>query len=219
MPPILYHRPMRFHSILFVLFLILLAACGGAETYSETFDEPGSWRTGEEADVTGEVADGVYRFNLKPDNVQIWTTADQDFKNGVFSVEATQTAGEPDSSGYGMMLRVDDSTDSFYLFEISSDGLAWVARCLQACSSSDNTSNLIGDWWFDSAAIKQGIGETNVLKVEANNANFVFSVNDIEVGRVTDPILASGDIGLFVEAIDGGNLEYEFDNFKVEPLP
>ncbi len=210
---------MRNYLILLVIILSLLTGCGGQEPYLETFDETGTWRVGEEVDVSGLVVDGVYRFHVVPESITFWTTAEQEFTDGIFSVEARQTKSLPEFGGYGMMLRVDDNTDSFYLFEISSDGLAWVARCLQACTSDSNTHNLISNWWFETAAINQGIGETNVISVEADNANFIFRINGIEIGRFTDPILTSGDIGLYVETISKGGLEVEFDNVRVEPLP
>ncbi len=210
---------MRYLLILSVSIILLLTACGGQEPYLETFDEQGSWRVGEDIDVSGEVIDGVYRFRVVPESITFWTTAGEEFTDGIFSVEARQTHSQPEFGGYGMMLRVDDNTDSFYLFEISSDGLAWVARCLQACTTDENTSNLISNWWFDTAAINQGIGETNIITVEADNANFIFRINGIEIGRFTDPILKSGDIGLYVETISKGGLGVEFDNFRVDPLP
>lgn len=200
--------------LLLALISLLIAACGGDQTYTEIFDETGSWRIGEDFDVNGQVVDGVYRFDVSADVGTFWTTAGENFRNGLYSVEVTQTDG-PIDAGYGLMFRVDDDNDSFYLFEISGDGFAWIGRCLAGCSEQ---SVLINDWWFETNAIKQGLGETNELKVEANANNLIFFVNNIEIGRVTDSILGQGDIGLFVETIGLGGVTIEFDNVRVAPL-
>ena len=199
---------------LFALLTLLIAACSGQQPYTENFDETGSWRTGEDPDVNGQVTDGVYQFEVSADVGTFWTTAGENFRNGLYSVEVTQTDG-PIDAGYGLMLRVDDDNDSFYLFEISGDGFAWIGRCLAGCAEQ---AVLINEWWFETSAIKQGLNETNELKVEANASNLVFFINNIEVGRVTDNILGQGDIGLFVETIGIGDVTIQFDNVRVAPL-
>lgn len=202
-------------SIFLLLTLLLLAACGSQDEYLETFDEAGAWRVGDDLDAKGEVADGVYRFTVQADTGIFWTTAGQDFADGIFSAEVTQTAGPLDVAGFGMMFRVDDEKDSFYLFEISGDGFAWIGRCLASCTEE---TVLLNDWWFEADALKQGLGETNVLSVEADHGNLVFMVNGLEIGRITDTILSNGDIGLFIETLGSGNITVEFDNFSVNPL-
>ena len=207
---------MRFTKhLLLLLTLLLLAACGGQDTFLETFDESGSWRVGDDLDARGEVVDGVYRFSVAADTGIFWTTAGKSFTNGVYSVEATQTKGQLDIAGFGLMLRVDDENDSFYLFEISGDGFAWIGRCLAGCTEE---TVLLNEWWFDSDAIKQGLGETNTIAVSADSGNLIFSLNNIEVGRVTDTVLSSGDVGLFVETLGSGDIVVEFDNVRVDPL-
>ena len=207
---------MRFSKhLLLLLTLLLLAACGGQDAFLETFDEPGSWRVGDDLDARGEVVDGVYRFTVAADTGIFWTTAGKSFTNGLYSVEATQTEGQLDIAGFGLMLRVDDENDSFYLFEISGDGFAWIGRCLAGCTEE---TVLLNEWWFDSDTIKQGLGETNTIAVSADSGNLIFSLNNIEVGRVTDTVLASGDVGLFVETLGSGDIVVEFDNVRVDPL-
>ncbi|MGB1250087.1 MAG: hypothetical protein ACPG8W_05595 [Candidatus Promineifilaceae bacterium] len=199
---------------LLALTTLLIAACRGQQPYTEIFDEAGTWRVGEDPDVNGQVIDGVYQFEVSADVGTFWTTAGENFRNGLYSVEVTQTDG-PIDAGYGLMLRVDDNNDSFYLFEISGDGYAWIGRCLAGCSEQ---TVLINDWWFETSAIKQGLGISNELKVEANAGNLLFFINDIEVGRVTDSILSQGDVGLFVETIGLGDVTIQFDNVRVSPL-
>jgi hypothetical protein len=200
--------------ILILLVILVLSACGGEQPYVETFDEPGTWRVGEDADVDGEIIDGVYRMTMKADDALIWTTAGESFADGIYEVEATQIAG-PDNNGYGMMFRIDDNKDDFYLFKISGDGYVWIGRYIGGGAEVDP---LIGDHWFESPAVHKGADQMNTLRLKAEGGNLIFFVNGQEVGRVTDNSLAGGDIGLWVESFGQGGVQVEFDNFSVTPL-
>jgi hypothetical protein len=205
-----------------LLFLILIAAlavvgCSTTEQlpYHETFDEPGNWRTEEDADVSGQIQNGVYDLLVKTADLFIWTTAGEDFGDGIYEVEATPVEG-PLDNGYGMLFRVDDENDNFYLFQISSDGFVWIGRVRDG--GRGERQAIIGNWWFESDAVRQGLDVTNRLQVRAEGANMIFYVNDREVGRVTDDAFRRGDIGLMVESFGVGGVRVHFDNFSVSPL-
>ncbi len=202
-------------GIMILLSLVLLTGClGGAAAYRETFDEPGNWRTGEDGDVEGQIVNGTYDLLVKADILFAWTTAGREFGDAVYEIEATQVEG-PLNNGYGMLFRVDDDRDDFYVFEISGDGFVWIGRYKNG--GEDETEPIIGDWWFESDAVKQGLGEMNKLKVEAEGANLIFYVNDQEVGRVTDDAFDQGDVGLMVETMGAGGVRVQFDNLLVTP--
>jgi hypothetical protein len=207
---------MRKNRILILILLVVLAlsACGGEQAYEETFDELGNWRTGNDADAVGRVVDGVYDMTVEADDVTIWTTAGESFADGIFQVEATQVAG-PDNNGYGMVFRLDDSKDDFYIFKISGDGYVWIGRYH---SGGAEAEPLVGEWWFESPAVNRGVNQMNELRVNAEGGNMIFFVNNREVGRVTDNNFASGDIGLLVETLGQGGVQIQFDNFTVTPI-
>lgn len=198
-----------------LLLLLVFAGCGGGTAYTETFDEAGRWRTGSDDDVEGIVRNGVYDFLVKADQLIIWTTAGENFSDGIFQVEATQVAG-PLDNGYGMLFRVDDENDDFYLFEISGDGFAWIGRYRDG--GEEEAQPLIGDGWIEVNAVEQGLNATNTLRVRAESGNIIFLVNDFEIGRVTDDAFRSGDIGLMVETLGAGGVQVQFDNFTVTPI-
>ncbi|MCP4427661.1 MAG: hypothetical protein GY803_24520 [Chloroflexi bacterium] len=209
---------MRKFLILIVLTFVLLnaAACGGSnQPFLETFDAPGEWRIGSDLDVEGEVKDGVFDLLVKADDMFIWTTAAQSFGDGIYEVEATQTAG-PLDNGYGMLFRVDDENDDFYLFEISGDGFVWIGRYHNG--GNDEIALLVGESWMESTAVNAGLNATNKLKVQAESANLIFYVNDQEVGRVTDDAFSKGDIGLMARTMGVGGVHVQFDNFSVKPV-
>jgi hypothetical protein len=198
-----------------ILLLLLLAGCSDEEPYEETFDSPGDWRVGSDADVEGKVQDGVYDFLVKADQLVIWTTAGEQFSDGVYEVEATQVDG-PLDNGYGMLFRVDDEKDDFYLFEISGDGYTWIGRYRDGGAEEDEP--LIGTGWVETVAVNQGLNVTNRLSVRAESGNMIFLVNDFEVGRVTDDEFGRGDIGVMVRTLGQGGVRVQFDNFKVTPI-
>lgn len=203
-------------SLLFLVALAtILAGCRKAVSYNETFDAPGKWRTGNDADAIGEIHDGVYDLTVAADDVIIWTAAGEDFADGVYQVEATQVDG-PLNNGYGMLFRLDDEKDDFYLFKISGDGYVWIGRYRNG--GEGEAEPLIGEWWFESPAIQQGLDKTNTLRVKAEGGNMIFFVNNQEVGRVTDDAFNHGDIGLMVETLGLGGVQVQFDNFTVTPL-
>ncbi len=193
--------------------ILLLVACGGQSTYVETFDEAGNWRTDSDSEVTGVVENGVYDFTIFADELTSWTTAGENFKDGLYEVEATQVDG-PDNNAFGMLFRVDDQNDNFYAFQISGDGFVWIGRYRNGIAEEP----IVNDWWFESTAVKPGTGQTNKLSVQAEGQNLIFYVNDIEVGRVSDDAFPSGDIGLMVRTLGQPNVHVQFDNFKVTPL-
>lgn len=198
-----------------VLWLALLAGClGSATAYRETFDEPGSWRVGEDGDVTGQIVDGKYDLLVKADILFAWTTAGRNFGDAVYEIEATQIEG-PLNNGYGLLFRVDDTRDDFYVFEISGDGYVWIGRYKNG--GDDETTPIVGDWWFESGAVNQGLNALNKLKVDAEGANLIFYINDQEVGRVTDNSFSRGDVGLMVETMGAGGVRVQFDNLMVTP--
>jgi hypothetical protein len=202
-----------------LLCAILLAACSGSASYSTTFDENDNWAVGSDGDVDGAIVDGRYEMLVKQSVGQFWTTAGENLSDGIYQVETTQLEGDLDA-GYGMVYRLNtnDNQDSFYLFEISSDGYAFIARCENNCASRDETINLIDQGWFTTPLINQGLNATNVLRVKAEGGNMIFSINGSEVGRASDSELRNGDIGLMVETIGFPGIKVAFDNFTVDPL-
>jgi hypothetical protein len=198
-----------------LLFLVLLAGCSGqnSQPYTETFDNPGNWSSGGDTYTEGQVTEGVYDLLIKGDDVSRWASAGEDFADGIYEVEAVQIDG-PLDNGYGLLFRADTNSGNFYLFKISGDGYVWIGRYRDEAEEQ----TIVGNHWFESAAVKQGLGQTNQLRVEAESGNMIFFVNGQEVGRVTDNNFQSGDIGLFAQTLGMGGVHTQFDNFSVTPL-
>ena len=206
---------MRTHKFLFLLLALFLAGCGSSTgPYLEEFESVGSWATGENDESRGDIAGGIYDFSVFADTGIYWASAAERFGNGRYEVEATAISG-PVDNGFGMVFMVDDSAGSFYLFEISSDGFIWIGRCEDNCRA--DMEILVEGGWFESGAVKQGLGELNKLRVDADDGNLTFYVNNQEVGRAFDDTFTQGNIGVAVETIGVGDVQVHFDNYSFTP--
>jgi hypothetical protein len=197
------------------IVLALLAGCTAITgSYEETFDDPGNWTEETTFEAETNVTGGRYEFMVKSELGIYWSTAGVNIGDGIYSVEATPLDG-PLDNGYGMVFRAEDDAQSFYIFEVSGDGFVWIGYCVDACAEQ---ASLVGDGWFPSDAVRQGVDVTNTLRVRAEAANMIFYVNDQEVGRVTDSTLQRGDLGVIVETLGVGGVLVAFDNYRVTPL-
>jgi hypothetical protein len=198
------------------LLVVLATGCGGGASglpWEETFDDAGTWSSGEDAYSRGGVADGAYVFEVLQNDVSRWASAGQNFSDGIYELEATQIDG-PLDNGYGLLFRANAAAGDFYLFKISSDGYVWIGRYRDGAEEA----TIIGEHWFESAAVQQGLNVANRLTVRAEAGNMIFYVNGQEVGRVTDNTFSSGDVGLLVQTLGGAPVTVSFDNLSVQPL-
>jgi hypothetical protein len=203
---------------LLLLLIALVVGCEGARAFTDTFDREGTWGSGNELSVEGGVANGVYEMFVKADTGLFWATkGEENAGAGVYELDATQVDGTLDN-GFGMMFGVDIENENFYLFEISGDGFAWIGYCENGCETGDP---LVGDGWIESKAVREGLNETNMLRVDYDGTDMIFAVNGQEVGRATNvtpdgPV--SGDVGVLVETLGEGGVRVAFDNFRYSPL-
>jgi hypothetical protein len=205
----------RLLTICLLIFIsFTFAACRGSDApYIETFDSEGSWRTGSDTYTEGTIHDGVYDLYIIGDDISRWATPGQNFRDGIYEVEATQIEG-PLDNGFGMLFRADTDKGDFYLFKISGDGYVWIGRYVDEVEDQP----IIGGHWFESKAVKTGLNQTNKLRVAAESGNLIFFVNDTEVGRITDNSFENGDVGLFAQSLGFGGVRVYFDNLSVTPL-
>jgi len=190
---------------------VVLFACGAREhgPWTETFDDAGDWQVSADAAASVTVANGVLRVHVFELGQVAWAAAGRTYSDFHLTVEATQVSG-PDDNEYGVLARM-AGDQQFYVFSISGDGYARIARY-------DNGSwTVLGSDWVESDAIHQGAA-TNVLEVEARGTTFVFSVNGTQVLQADDAQLTKGDIGLYAGAFNEADVVIDFDNLEVEPL-
>lgn len=232
------HTQRRVLWVAFIALVLVTLACGGSTSgntandvpastdtpagptptidlsFHETFDSLGNWASESSKEVSGNVANGAYVFNLIEPDSFYWSTADKLVGSGVYEVKATAVSG-PVNNGFGMMVNVENSTDSFIALEVSSDGFASIYSCENAC---ETYTPLVSDGWFETPAVRQGLNNTNMLRINAVSfGTSEFYVNDQLVGQVDTQDLILGDIAVFVESYEEGNVVVHFDDFTFTP--
>jgi hypothetical protein len=205
----------RWIWLLTAVLLLALAGCTGRDAaYEETFDQQGSWPQEDNPYARGRVFEGAYELEVKANDGLFWATNGRETGDGSYQVEATQVAGTLDN-GYGLLFMVDPAQADFYLFKVSGDGYVQLARCRSSCETE---FELLGSTrWEESAAVLQGLNQTNVLRVTAENGNLTFTVNGQEVGRAADVTFTRGEAGVVVETLGEAGVKVRFDNLRFTP--
>lgn len=206
-------RALRWPLAFLAVLAIVSMACAIGGPYHEEFNSIGTWPEQDTFEAAGTVTDGAYVFTVKQPEQYFWATGGEDFGDGTYEVEATAVSGS-ENNGFGMLFFVDNDTDSFISFEVSSDGYVAIARWGNA---GEEVTPLVQDGWFESAAVSQGLNQTNVLRVEVSAGTMNFFVNGQNVGSATDTTFTSGDIAVVVETFEEGGVTVNFDNFKFTP--
>ncbi len=211
------------HTLRWSLTLVLvalLASCAQSPLptndadllYQDTFavGETGPWQV--EGDVSGRTAvlDNQLTITIDtPATLQFATLPEPIFTDFHLQVDAQILAGSPQSS-YGLLFRM-QSPAQFYRFDITGDGMYIVER-----------RNADGSWtrfvpdWTNSAAINQGVGVVNQLRIEAVGDTMRFFVNDTLLQQVADNQFAGGTIALDAGTFGQPGLQVAFDNLLVK---
>ena len=209
------------HALFLLFCLLLFAACsdfagipGASDAdviYSDGFvpGETGNWVI--EGDNAGQAAviNEQLVIDLADNNIMQFTTLpDHTFDNFILEVDARLLEGDLGSS-YGVLFRMQDTT-RFYRFEITGDGLYMVER-----RDGDAGWTRFVDVWTESTAIKQGLGSTNTLRIEARGQSVALYVNDELVHQFTDTAYSSGTIALDAGTFVQPSAQVAFDNLVI----
>jgi len=202
------------------LLLLLLVGCRTTEQDSSSlpentlfFDEfvvgqTGDWLTeGDDVAVTAVINERLLININEPQTMQYAALNEPLFNNFTLDVDTVQVTGSPESS-YGVLFRMNSPTE-FYRFAIRNDGLYMIER-----HDRDGWTRFMKDW-EPTAAIHQGIGQNNHIKIVAEGGAFAFYVNDIIVAQINDDRYTQGNIALDAGTFGQTNLQIAFDNVLV----
>ncbi len=200
------------HVVLMLLAGWMLAACGAVEKepWTDTFDDEERWELSSDAVADVTMSEGELQIHILLPGQVAWASADHTFGDARIAVDATQVAGPMDNE-YGVLVRM-QGDEAFYAFSVSGDGYVRVARY------QDEAWTVLGSDWTANEAVNQGAA-TNHLEIEAQGANFTFSVNGEQVAQVEDDALRRGDVGLYAGAFGESGVVIAFDDLTVTPLP
>jgi hypothetical protein len=184
-----------------------------AYSYGDDFGNLDSgWDVYDDGDTAAGYQDGEYRLAVSRAQYVTWGDPNlaQEVTDLAIDVDARQVAGPVDNN-FGLLVRYRSAEESFYWFQISGDGYYAVDMLQQG-----EFVTLVA--WEASAAINQGIGATNHLKVVCAGDRFSFYVNDTFLTDVTDHTLRSGSFGLAVGTFDEPGVVVHFDNLEVRGI-
>lgn len=205
-------------DVFIVMLLGLLVACGGeGENATDVLfqdgfvtGETGSWLIeGDELARTAVLNEQLIIAIDAPNLMQFTTLSQPSFADFVLQVDASQTAGDLESS-YGLLFRMQSPTQ-FYRFDITSNGLYLVER-----RHADGSWARLMPEWTESAAINQGLNAPNTLKVVAVGPSLAFYVNDTLLLETTDNTYGAGTIALDAGTFGKPGTQVVFDNVVIK---
>jgi len=129
--------------------------------------------------------------------------SDVTIESRVFAV-ASRTAPEGDLT-YGLAFR--RSGDQYYAFTISPRTKKWFVL------KSTPTALIVLAEGVDESI--HNLDEEDILRVDAQGADFSFHINDNLVTQVTDSEFVSGEVGLYAQTFDSANTHIHFDSLVV----
>jgi hypothetical protein len=181
------------------------------------FDDPDQWDyffdEGEGTDLYFEDGQAIFSTQLQG---PAWANYLNTFGDGTYEVEVTATAAQAGSSGFGMLVMYDETSWSWYEFTLDTNGDTAVFYCEEGC---DTVNEPFFDGWKYFDAVNPGLNVSNTLRIEADQGQLTFYVNDQEFGTIFDDKRTSGNIGLILHNDSEQDLEVVFDNFTYTPAP
>jgi hypothetical protein len=117
---------------------------------------------------------------------------------------SSKTAESGDFS-FGIAFR--RSGDEYYAFAISQRTKKWYVL-----KSAPSSRTVLAEGTSDSI---HDVDVPDVLRVDAHQSHFFFSINDQLVTEVADADYATGDVGLFVQTFDAVKAHIHFDELNI----
>lgn len=215
----LFYRQRLFTGLVLIGLLTVLSGCSlaagrgieGQIIFEDRFrsGETGRWLT--ESDEVGRslVVNEVMVIELdQPNTIQYVALEEPGFANFVAAVDVTQTEGSPNSS-FGMFVRM-QGADALYRFAITGNGL----YAVEIRTPAGGWARLTDDWTA-TPHLRQGLNQTNRLRVEAVGPQMTFFVNDEQLTQIVDSTFVGGNIALSAGTFNQGGLRVAFDNVVV----
>jgi hypothetical protein len=182
----------------------------GEVILSDDFSEPGLWTL--EHTPSGNVSLGLNELTIAIAEPKAYAySIRQEPILGDFYLELTTSPmlcrGEDQ---YGILLRMSSPGD-FYRFSLSCDGRVRLDRVVQNTASSPQP-------WTISSSVPPGFPITSRLAVWALGDEMRFFINDQFQFTVTDPLLKSGNLGVFARSMGETAVTVNFSDLIVRQI-
>jgi len=182
----------------------------GEVLLSDDFSDPGSWTLGQTS--SGNIALGINELTIAIAEPKAYDySVRQEPILGDFYLEITTSPtlcqGEDQ---YGILLRMSSPGD-FYRYALSCDGRVRLDRIVQGTATSPQP-------WTNSGAVPPGAPITSRLGVWARGNEMRFFINDQYQFTVTDPLLQSGNLGVFARSMGETAVTVNFSDLIIRQL-
>ncbi len=185
--------------------------------YRENFANPGSgWPILSEGDLFfGYHPPDFYHFEIgKPDSRAVISHAPNFSKVTVETEVLVDHTDTPDGDfRYGLMLRR-TSPNEYYAFTVSPRQGSWYVL-KRSASGLETLAEGQVDTLRGFAPAGFTPDKSDLLRVEAHGADFVFTINGQEVAAVSDSDYQSGEVGFFVETFDESLAHVHYDSLTI----
>lgn len=183
-----------------------------AVLFEEDFiDDTGEWTTGSDEISDIELVDGVLDFVIKTDQYLTWSNLQNERFEDIRVTVDVLDRSDTDLVGYAVVCNYRDSAN-FYYAGFSKDGYYIVSKFEddEETALSDPDGN-----WLESRAINAGQSQYK-LEVICAHGEISLLVDGEEIDSVADETFTRGEIGLMGISFEEIDLEFAFDNLRVE---
>jgi hypothetical protein len=184
----------------------------GAPTINDSMTHPDNygWNNASDQNTGCQFTGGTYHSTAKSGYVSLCYAEATNFNDFALQAQVTVSNGH---SG-GLLFRGKSSSNSAYLFRISTDGTYILKRISTTSSGQADEATLLSG---SSQAIITGTNKSNLITVIVQKNNIYIYVNKKYLGSVSDSSYQSGQIGVYVDA-DANPVDVVFSNVQVWTL-
>jgi hypothetical protein len=149
--------------------------------------------------------------NAKAPVVSIPDSETNAFPDATIELQVLTVSGRTATDGdyrYGLAFR--RSGDNYYAFTITPTTKKWEVL------KSSPSGMVVLDEGVDESI--HGLDVDDLLRVDAQGPNFLFTINDVLVGQVSDADYSEGEIGLYAENLTNTNTHVHFNTLTVRSV-
>ncbi len=149
--------------------------------------------------------------NAKAPVVSIPDSETNAFPDATIELQVLTVSGRTATDGdyrYGLAFR--RSGDNYYAFTITPTTKKWEVL------KSSPSGLVVLDEGVDESI--HGLDVDDLLRVDAQGPNFLFTINDVLVGQVSDADYSDGEIGLYTENLTNTNTHVHFNTLTVRSV-
>ncbi|UCE00953.1 MAG: hypothetical protein JSV42_09645 [Chloroflexota bacterium] len=182
----------------------------GGVIFSDDFSNPDHWTLGQTQ--FGNIALGINELTIaiaEPKGYD-FSVRDEPILSDFYLEITTSPTLCRDEDQYGILFRMSSPGD-FYRYAVSCDGRVRLDRIVQGSASSPQP-------WINSSALPPGAPITSVLGVWARGNELRLFINDQLQFSLSDPLLPSGNLGLFARSMGDTAVTVNFSELVVWSL-